>query len=170
VLGYLTYDSIKLYESESGSDDVAFPTPRSWTFVSDILNSMNGVKPRMLYHLISGCIGCGLALEFVNWCDSWKDIVPAEYIFEGRKITYPRNPDSLHAMISAVTAYAADRKAELTNHELTNCCRFAEGLPVDFKSVLYLNLLAIRELKLKLINIKPFRNWLEQNKKYMEDL
>ena len=122
VLGYLTFDRSKLYASETGSDDMAFPTPRSWMFVSNILNAMEGKHPQELYHTISGCIGTGTALEFVNWCKSYKDIVPIDDIFAGKASSYPRRHDELYALVCAISAYVSGNKEKITVSGLSNCC------------------------------------------------
>ena len=40
VLGYLAFDNSRLYDEEVREDQTAFASPRSWMFVSDILNIM----------------------------------------------------------------------------------------------------------------------------------
>lgn len=64
VVGYLMRNKQDLYGFDGRSSSRAFPTPRTWTFVSDILNMSEGEDPDAVYALITGAIGEGLASKF----------------------------------------------------------------------------------------------------------
>jgi hypothetical protein len=55
-----------LYKFDPSSNDKAFPTPRTWERVSDVLKSQNGVIPTDTIH---GCVGIGEGVEFEAFCD-----------------------------------------------------------------------------------------------------
>lgn len=64
VLGYLMRNKQDLYDNPANSTSRAFATPRSWTFVSEILNDDDGTETEATYALIAGAIGEGLASKF----------------------------------------------------------------------------------------------------------
>lgn len=64
VVGYLTFAKQDLYEFNARSSSRAFATPRSWTFVSDLLDDEANVDEDTLQNLISGSVGSGLAIKF----------------------------------------------------------------------------------------------------------
>lgn len=64
VVGYLMRNKQDLYDFDSKSSSRAFATPRSWTFVSDLLNAEDGEDTDTMYALIAGSIGEGLASKF----------------------------------------------------------------------------------------------------------
>ena len=64
VLGYLMRNKQDLYDFDARSSSRAFATPRSWTFVSDILGMEDGEDSDTTYALVSGAIGEGLASKF----------------------------------------------------------------------------------------------------------
>lgn len=64
VVGYLSFAKQDLYEFDSKSSSRAFPTPRSWCFVSDLLNDEE-VDSDTLFNLVSGAVGEGLAVKFM---------------------------------------------------------------------------------------------------------
>jgi hypothetical protein len=64
VVGYLMRNKQDLYDFDSKSSSRAFATPRSWTFVSDLLHSEDGEDSDTMYALIAGSIGEGLASKF----------------------------------------------------------------------------------------------------------
>lgn len=169
VIGYLSYDHSKLYHEPEGKEDIAYPTPRTWAFVSNLLyasgiTAESGSLPGDLHYLIGGCIGIGAATEFEGWCNVYRDLPSAEDIFKGRKAEYPRKPDVLYALISSMVHYAS-AKTELSRTELGNACRFAARFPMDFATVLYKDLLELPGLDKKLIMIPEFRSWMERQKK-----
>lgn len=63
VVGYLTFSKGDLYDFDPKSGSRAFATPRSWSFVSELLNSNS--SPDVLMDLVAGTIGEGLALKFM---------------------------------------------------------------------------------------------------------
>jgi hypothetical protein len=63
VIGYLGSNKQDLAERNSKSASRAFPTPRSWSFVSQLLSD-DTTDEETLTNLISGTIGEGLAIKF----------------------------------------------------------------------------------------------------------
>ena len=64
VVGYLSFAKQDLYEFDGKSSSRAFATPRSWCFVSDLLNDEDDTDSDTLFNLISGAVGEGLAVKF----------------------------------------------------------------------------------------------------------
>jgi hypothetical protein len=64
VVGYLSFAKQDLYEFDSKSSSRAFPTPRSWCFVSDLLNDPDDSDIDTMFNLIAGSVGEGLAVKF----------------------------------------------------------------------------------------------------------
>ncbi len=64
VVGYLTFAKQDLYDFDSKSSSRAFATPRSWSFVSELLQAedMDDVTAT---DLIAGTVGEGLAVKFM---------------------------------------------------------------------------------------------------------
>jgi hypothetical protein len=63
VVGYLSFAKQDLHDFDSKSASRAFPTPRSWTFVSDLLS--DDLDHDTAMNLISGTVGEGLAVKFM---------------------------------------------------------------------------------------------------------
>jgi hypothetical protein len=64
VVGYLSFAKQDLYDFDAKSSSRAFATPRSWTFVSELLND-ESVDDDTLTNLVAGTIGEGLAVKFM---------------------------------------------------------------------------------------------------------
>ena len=64
VVGYVGFAKQDLYDFDPKSPSKAFATPRSWVFVSDLLND-DDVDTDTLHNLVAGAIGDGLAVKFM---------------------------------------------------------------------------------------------------------
>ena len=63
VVGYLSFAKQDLYDFDNKSSSRAFATPRTWCFVSDLLQDESSDTDTQ-FNLISGAIGEGLAVKF----------------------------------------------------------------------------------------------------------
>jgi hypothetical protein len=64
VVGYLTFAKQDLYDFDAKSASRAFATPRTWTFVSELLYD-DDASDTTLTDLIAGTVGEGLAVKFM---------------------------------------------------------------------------------------------------------
>jgi len=64
VIGYVGYAKQDLYDFDPKSASRAFATPRSWSFVSDLLED-DDLSENTLTDLVAGAIGDGLAVKFM---------------------------------------------------------------------------------------------------------
>jgi hypothetical protein len=64
VVGYLSFAKQDLYDFDAKSSSRAFATPRTWTFVSQLLEEDDGDNDT-LTNLIAGTVGEGLAVKFM---------------------------------------------------------------------------------------------------------
>ena len=64
VVGYLSFAKQDLYDFDAKSSSRAFATPRSWTFVSQLLEDESGDDDTIM-NLVAGTVGEGLAVKFM---------------------------------------------------------------------------------------------------------
>jgi hypothetical protein len=64
VVGFLSFSKKSLYDFDPKSSSRAFATPRSWSFVSELLTD-DDVDVDTLTDLVSGSVGEGLAISFM---------------------------------------------------------------------------------------------------------
>ena len=62
VVGYLQFSKKDLYDFDPKSPSRSFATPRSWSFVSELLE--DDLDEETQTDLVSGCVGEGLAIKF----------------------------------------------------------------------------------------------------------
>ena len=64
VVGYVTFAKKDLYDFDPKSSSRAFATPRSWSFVSELLEE-DDTDNETLTDLVAGAVGEGLAIKFM---------------------------------------------------------------------------------------------------------
>lgn len=64
VVGFLQFSKRDLYDFDPKADNKAFATPRSWSFVSELLEEESELTSVEETDLISGCVGEGIAIKF----------------------------------------------------------------------------------------------------------
>lgn len=83
VIGYISYAKGDLMKFDPRSPERAFPTPRSWTFVSDFLYDRE-IDDMDLMELVTGTIGEGTAQSFMAQRKHSKDIPLPEDVLSGK--------------------------------------------------------------------------------------
>jgi len=83
VVGYVGYAKQDLYDFDPKSASKAFATPRSWVFVSDLLQD-DDTDVDTLQNLISGAIGDGLAVKFMAHRKIASKLPKADDILDGK--------------------------------------------------------------------------------------
>lgn len=158
VIGFLSFRPSVLMDFNSDGDDLAFPTPRAWEMVSNVLNGIDDDIDHM-YSLIAGIVGTGVAVEFRTWSKVYKNLPDIEEIFDGKKPDLPENTDAMYALVTAMTAFARDHKEDMDR--IANSIRYANLMPPDFSTVLMKDYMFIDEdYRKKLMLVPEFATWL----------
>lgn len=83
VVGYLGFAKQDLYDFDPKGSSRAFATPRSWSFVSDLLKD-DDLAEHTLTDLIAGAVGEGLAVKFMAHRKVAKQMPKPEDILNGK--------------------------------------------------------------------------------------
>ena len=82
VVGYVGFAKQDLYDFDPKSASRAFATPRSWSFVSDLLGD-DDLPESTLTDLVAGAVGDGLAVKFMAHRKIAKQLPRPEEILKG---------------------------------------------------------------------------------------
>src|SRR5216684_6709360 len=105
-------------------DANAFPSPRSWEFVSRILESQP--EPSIEHELFAGAVGSGAATEFSAFLRMFRELPNIEAILVNpHKEPVPENAAAQYAVASALAHRASD-----TN--LDRICMYLDRMPTEF--------------------------------------
>lgn len=83
VVGFLSFAKQDLYGFDSKSPSRSFATPRSWCFVSELLEE-DDVNERTLTDLVAGAVGEGLAVKFMAHRKIAKQMPKPSDILQGK--------------------------------------------------------------------------------------
>lgn len=165
VIGFLSFRRNYLMGFDSGSDDLAFATPRSWEMVSNLLNGIDSNISSM-FPLIAGIVGTGVAVEFRTWERVYKDLPSIDDIFAGKMPPVPKSTDALYALTASMTAYARTHQDDLT--AIANSVKYAGIMPPDFSVVLLKDYIYIApDFREKLMRIPEFSKWMQSKGKLL---
>lgn len=136
VRSYINQHPKKLHEFDPATNPRAFPSPRSWAFVSRVLPT---TTDRNRFDIVKGCIGDGHAAEFVAHCQHFHLIPDMNALLKGPShAPIPTEPDVLYAVTTSIIEKCrADRKL------LVNAAKYCRRLTSEFSSLLFRDLFAL---------------------------
>ena len=126
VVGYLTFSKKDLYDFDPKSPSRSFATPRSWSFVSELLS--DDLDENTVTDLVSGAVGEGLAVKFMAHRKVASELPNPSEILEG-KITEMKSKE-ISAMYSLTVSLcyelkeANDKKDKKFNDKVSKFLRF----------------------------------------------
>jgi len=166
VTGFIDYNPTSLCCTEGNDGNNAFPTPRSWEMVSNILTHISD-DINEVFPLISGCIGSTTAYSFKAWAEIFAKTPNVKDIFEGKPVKCPARPEIMFALISNMVLYAT---AHPVQKNLDNSIAFAEEhLTREFRSKLFGDYLKSGTLVPLLKKNYTFDDWMVRNRLEWED-
>ena len=111
VVGYLSFAKQDLYDFDAKSASRAFATPRSWSFVSELLD--DECDNDTLTNLIAGTVGEGLAVKFMAHRKVASKMPNPADILKGK--VKDLNVKEVSAMYSLVISMCYELKAAVEN-------------------------------------------------------
>lgn len=129
VVGFLEYNSFPLMRFEPAEADLAFPTPRSWEMVSNVLNTVSNDLTQV-YPLIVGCIGETTSEIFRSWCGLYDNMPSLTDIFAGKNVPCPEAEELQIVLRSSMAAYA---RCHPDKQGIDHSIDYACNLPWQFR-------------------------------------
>jgi hypothetical protein len=128
VVGYCTFAKKDLYDFDPKSASRSFATPRSWSFVSELLEDDDTAESTLM-DLVSGAIGEGLAIKFIAHRKMSSKLPKPEDILSG-KVKKLDSKIEISAMYSLTVSLcyelkdAADKSDKKFNEMSSNFFQF----------------------------------------------
>ena len=141
IIAFIKNNPDNLCAFDPSSDDVAFPTPRSWEMVNTYLHCGDIDS---MFGCIVGTIGYGTAQEFSTYTKVYDKLPAWDDIANGKLKAFPRklangNPDAMYALSTMIASHCitickktdASNKADVKNlnNTLSNVCKFVTLIP-----------------------------------------
>lgn len=156
IISFLSHKPQNLFTFDAKAKEKSFATPRSWSFVNDILNSK--LELEFLKEVISGAIGKDSSDEFINFCKVADKLPNIKEILEAKSIEVPTNNSVLYALCTGIV-YALKDNSSI--EKITNTLNYSLSLPNEFSVML------IRDLQKEGIDVessKSWKSWVNANK------
>lgn len=141
-----------LFQFDAAANPRAFPTPRSWQFVSDVLAR----TPAPLHHaVVAGCVGDGPAAEFLGFLRLYRELPDVDVVLHSPDTSpVPREPAVLYALVGALV-----EKCRADYAPLPQFVRYATRLPDEFALLALRDALAVNK---KLVSLPAVQQWIAQ--------
>ena len=127
VVGYCSFSKKDLYDFDPKSSSRSFATPRSWSFVSELLEDED-TEENTLTDLIAGAVGEGLAIKFMAHRKISSKLPKPEDILTGKIKKMETKEISAMYSLSVSLCYelkdSADKKDKKFNDKVNNFFRF----------------------------------------------
>ncbi len=127
VIGYLTFAKKDLYDFDPKSASRSFATPRSWSFVSELLD--DGIDENTTTDLVAGAVGEGLAVKFMAHRKVASSMPNPSDILEGKVKEMKSKEISAMYSLTVSLCYelkeASDKNDKKFNNKVNNFLRFA---------------------------------------------
>jgi hypothetical protein len=139
-------------------DKKAFPTPRSWQFVSDTMTTNGKISPIVERALIAGSVGDGAAAEFAGFLKIYRDLPNPDYVLmKPDAAEVPKDPAVLYALVGALSERVNEGNFERFN-------QYIGRIKPEFQ------VLAMRDALIrnqKLVSTKAFADWAAVNANFV---
>jgi hypothetical protein len=127
VVGFLTFSKKDLYDFDPKSSSKAFATPRSWSFVSELLFD-DDEDESTLTDLVSGAVGEGLGIKFMAHRKIAGQLPDPSDILAGKVKKMETKEISAMYSLTVSLCYelkeASDKKAKNWNDQVNNFFQF----------------------------------------------
>ena len=109
VMFYITYQPDHLHRFDPQSTEKAFPCPRTWEAVSNIVKHRNGLDPATERALFRGTVGEAAAVEFSAFLNVWRELPhPRAVLNDPANAAIPENASALMALCGSLYRLATD--------------------------------------------------------------
>ena len=152
VVGYLEYNTAALMKFDPSASETAFPTPRSWEMVSNILNGVSD-DVNTVFPMIAGSVGYSAASGLISWAEIYAGIPSVTDIFAGEDVDFPFEKEHQIALRSAMVEYARKNPdRESIDNSIEYACRY----PWQFRKALLHDYSMIPEVRPVLESIETY--------------
>ncbi|MCR5563921.1 MAG: MoxR family ATPase [Desulfovibrio sp.] len=152
VCAFLRFRPKLLHDFDAQTTDKAFASPRSWEFVSRVLDA--GPESSVEYELYQGTVGAGAAAEFMGFLSVWRGLPTVDAILEAPGAApVPEEPAALYATCEALSLRAGEETMDAL-------AEYAQRLPAEFGVLLMRDAVCQNT---EVVHTPAFTRWARQN-------
>ena len=134
VVGYVAFAKQDLYDFDPKGASKSFATPRSWSFVSDLLDD-DDCDIDTLHNLIAGAVGDGLAIKFMAHRKIASKLPKADEILDGKvKDLKVKEVSAMYSLTTSLCYELKDRAEKKAKGWDAMADRFFEYMMANFST------------------------------------
>ena len=130
VKSFISFKPDLLHAFDPNHNDLTFPCPRTWQFVSKIITPMKEVEMVKL-PLFTGSVGDGAGREFFSYTQIYKDIPTIPQIIEDPENVFFGNDPSMQHALSGLIGFYMDA------NNVGQLSKFIQRLEIDFQALTF---------------------------------
>jgi len=156
VTGFLSYLEDMLHKFDPDHTDDTFPCPRTWEFVSMLIDGVD--TPNLSLPELAGTVGAGAAVQFNEYIQVYADLPKfSEICAYPTKTIVPTDQATRHAVISMMIA-------KMTTKNFNDVVPYVDRLSAEFQVVFY------RSLGTKFPELKETKDFIKATRQLTEFL
>ena len=150
ITSYIRFKPDNLYTFRPDHTDKTYGSPRTWEFANRFVSKANQVKKDLL-PLLAGCLGEGLAREFIGFCSIYADLPTIDQIAANPEgLNMPAEPSILFALSGSIASHSSPEKME-------NLMKFIFRMPIEFQIV---TLREVVRRKKEMLQVPAIQKWI----------
>ncbi len=156
LLAFLRFRPKLLHAFDPKKNEKAFPSPRSWEFVSRILTARP--DPDTTQAIVTGAVGQAAAAEFIGFlriCDDLPDV--DALLRDPQRAQLPEDPAVVYALCESIARRAND-------DVMGEFVQLANRLPAEFGVLLMRNAVAVQP---SIVETQAFGDWARDNREVL---
>ena len=152
VRAFLRFRPALLFQFDPATQPRAFPTPRSWQFVSEVFARL---PTHLVHQVVAGCVGDGPAAEFVAFLRLYRELPDVGVVLQSPDTApVPTDPAVLYALVGALVEQCKQDRAPLSA-----LVKYATRLPDEFALLAIRDALAVQP---KLVSLPAVQQWVSR--------
>jgi len=160
VIGYIEFRPDHLLKVPDSKWEPAWPSPRTWEFVSRHLDM---VPEEYKYDLVASAVGEGIATEFMAYYRTSTKLVDPELILEGKSTEVPKEFDMQYVCLLSMIAKL---RIKAGAKRISNFLKILDKFPPD------LQMMAIKDgirsgLKKEFFSSPDFATWAKREAEFI---
>ena len=157
ITSFIEYRKELLHKFDPSHADDTFACPRTWSFLSDIINGKEKLS-HINVVTAAGTVGEGCALEFKGFSEIYQSLPKIKDIISKPETVKIPNEPSVHYALAGLISY------EVNENNINNLAKFVERLPADFQVVTWKS--SVRRNP-EIIETPYIDDWITKNAKEM---
>lgn len=135
IISFLAYKADMLFKMPDVTEEIrAFPSPRSWTFASQMLNIFSGNEEQLVTTL-SASVGESTTHEFMLFDTVYSKLPDINRILATGEGTVPKEPDVIYALCTALIAHISQgHNKQDTIKKMTGLLKYLQNIPKEFQA------------------------------------